>query len=162
VSANARKKQKGKRGQPRKWKSPPPEEGSGQPQRVRNGHPNNHKVGHYEGPLREVIDSAREALSVYLLTEDPFPMDEVVRNDQRDGAELENPRRAIKWKKMIDGFFNTALEKNEDALALSKSFLDLMLCSAEGVYTKIQCLRSQMLSVLQYVTHLTDTGSSLT
>ena len=89
-------------------------------------------------------------------------MDEVVRNDQRDGAELENPRRVIKWKMMIDGFFNTALEKNEDALALSKSFLDLMLCSAEGVYTKIQCLRSQMLSVLQYVTHLTDTGSSLT
>ena len=67
-------------------------------------------------------------------------MDEVAQNDQCDGAVSEHPRRAIKWKKMIDGFFNTALEKNEDALALGKSFVDLILCSAEGVYTKIQCL----------------------
>ena len=118
MSTNAKKKRKGKSGRPHKWKSPPPEEESGQPQRVRTGHPNNHKVGHYEGPLREVIDSAREALSVYLLTEDPFPMDEVARNDQRDGTELENPKRAIRWKKMIDGFFNAALEKNQDASVL--------------------------------------------
>ena len=88
---------------------------------MRNGHHNNHKVGHYEGPLREVIDSAREALSVYLLTEDPFPMDEVARNDQRHSTESVHPKRAIKWQKMIDGFFNTALEKNEDALALGMS-----------------------------------------
>ena len=57
------------------------EEGSDQTcekvQRVRNRHSNNNKVGHYDGPLREVIDSAQEALSVYLLTEDPFLMDEV-------------------------------------------------------------------------------------
>lgn len=44
--------------------------------------------------------------------------------------------------KMIDGFFNAALEKNSDALALSKLFLDLMLFldpmlhSAEGVHTR--------------------------
>ena len=68
-------------------------------------------------------------------------MDEVPQNDQCDGAALEHPKRAIKWKKMIDGLFNTALEKNEDALALGKSFIDLTLHSAEGVYTKIQCLQ---------------------
>ena len=130
--------------------------------RMRNGHPSNCRVGHYEGPLREVIDSAREALSVYLLTEEPFPMDEVLRNDQRDDTESENPKRAIKWRKVIDGFFNTALEKNADALALGKLFIILMLCSAEGVYTKIQPPRSQQPSVLQYVIHLTDTASSLT
>ena len=156
------RQQKGKRGRPLKWRSPAPEEGSGQPQQVCGGNPNNNRVGHYEGPLQEVIDSARQALSVYLLTEDPFPMDEVAQNDQRDGAASEHPRRAIKWKKMIDGFFNTALEKNEDALALGTSFLDLILCSSEGVYTKIRCLQSQMLSALQYVIHLTDTASSLT
>lgn len=38
--------------------------------------------------------------------------------------------------KMIDGFFNAALEKNSDALALSKLFLDPMLHSAEGVHTR--------------------------
>ena len=155
MSANA-KKQKGKRGRPRKWRSPPPEDGSGQPQRVRNGNSNNHKVGHYAGALREVIDSAQEALSVYLLTEDPFPMDEVLRNDQCGVTESENPKRSIMWKKMIDGFFNAALEKNEDALMLGKSLLDLMLRSAEVVYTKIRCLRSQMLSVLPYVICFTD------
>ena len=46
-------------------------------QQVCSGHPNNHKVGHYEGPLQEVIDSAWEALTVYLLTEDPFLVDEI-------------------------------------------------------------------------------------
>ena len=152
MSANA-KKQKAKRGRPCKWRSPPPEDGSGQPQQVRNGNPNNHKVGHYAGALQEVIDSAQEALSVYLLTEDPFPMDEVPRNDQHGVTESENPKRSIMWKKIIDGFFNTALEKNDDALVLGKSLLDLMLCSAEVVYTKIRCLRSQMLSVLLYVIH---------
>jgi hypothetical protein len=85
---------------------------------VRSGHPDNHKVAHYEGPLQEVIDSAREALTVYLLTEDPFPADEIARNDQRPSMESEEPRRSIKWKKRIDGFFNAALEENEDASAL--------------------------------------------
>jgi hypothetical protein len=156
------RKQKGKRGRPLKWKSPAPEEGNGQPQRVRSGNLNDNRVGHYEGPLREVLDSAREALVVYLLTEDAFPTDEVLRNDQRHGEESERPRSAIKWKKRVDEFFNTALEKNLDAMALGKSFVDLMLCSAEGVYTKIQCLQSHVVSALQYVIHLTDTASSLT
>ena len=129
---------------------------------MRNAHLSNYKVGYYDGPLQEVIDSAQEALSVYLLTEDPFPMDEVPRNDQRNGRESEDPKGVIKWKKIIDGFFNTALRKNEDALALGKLFIDLMLCSAEGVYMKIQPPRSQVPSVLQYVIHLTDTVSSLT
>jgi hypothetical protein len=129
VSAAARtqRKQKDTRGRPQKWKGPPlqgHEEGTDQPQqRMRQGHSDSHKVGHYEGPLREVIDSAREALFVYLLTEDPFPMDEAPRNDQ---LASETTKRAIKWKKMIDGFFNAALQKNEDALALGKLLLDLI------------------------------------
>ena len=89
-------------------------------------------------------------------------MDEVTRNDQCDGTKLENPRRAIKWKKMIDGFFDAALKKNQDALQLGTLFLDLMLCSAEGVCTKIQPPRSQLPSVLQYVIHLTDAVSYIT
>jgi len=170
MSADAAKKgkQKVKRGRPHKFTSPSKdaEDRSDQPretmQRVRNRHSNNNKVGHYDGPLREVIDSAREALSVYLLTEDPFPMDEVNRNDQYDGTESENPRRAIKWKKMIDGFFDTALKNNKDASKLGTSFLDLMSCSAEGVCTKIRPPRSQLPSVLQYVIHPTDAASFVT
>lgn len=93
--------------------------------RVRNGHASDQKMSHYQGPLREVIDSAREALSVYLLTEDPFPMDEITRNDQRNGTESVNPKGTIRWKKRIDRFFNAALEKNEDALALGMLFFKL-------------------------------------
>lgn len=143
MSADSRKKAKpkSKRGRPNIWKNTPEgaEAGSDQPQdivqRVRIGNSNNHKVGHYEGPLREVIDTAREALSVYLLTEDAFPVDDVARNDERDGTESEHPRRAVKWKKRVDKFFNDALEMNEDALALGKLFIDLVSHSAEGVYT---------------------------
>ena len=85
---------------------------------MRSGHTDDNKVGHYEGPLREVIDSTREALTIYLLTEDPFLVDEIARNDQHPNTESENTRRPIKWKKKIDGFFNAALEENEDAIAL--------------------------------------------
>ena len=42
-----------------------------------SGYPDNNKFGHYEGPLQEVIDSAQEALTIYLLTEDPFLVDEI-------------------------------------------------------------------------------------
>ena len=76
-------KNKVKKGQPHKLTTPlqDGEEGSDQPckkvQWVHNRHSNNNKVGHYNGPLWEVINSVQEALSVYLLTEDPFPMDEV-------------------------------------------------------------------------------------
>lgn len=103
MSADALKKgkQKANRGQPPRWKSPGLRDAKGgieQPegvtQQVCHGHHSNHKVGHYEGALWEVIDSAREALSVYLLTEDPFPMDVILQNDELD--ELENPRRTIK------------------------------------------------------------------
>ena len=142
------------------------EEGSDQTrkkvQRVRNRHSNNNKVGHYDSPLQEVINSAREALSVYLLTEDPFLMDEVTRNDQCDGTESENPKRAIKWKRMIDGFFDAALKGNKDALKLGTLSLDLMRCSAEGVCTQIRPPRSHLPSVLQYVIHLTDAASFIT
>ena len=170
MSADAVKKgkQKVKKGWPLKFASPlkDTEEGSDQPceamQWVHNRHSNNHKVGHYDGPLQEVIDSAQEALSVYLLMEEPFPMDEVTRNDQCDGTKSENPKRAIKWKKKIDGFFNAALEKNKDALELGTLFLDLMLCFAEGVCTKIRPPRSQLPSILQYVIHLTDAASFIT
>ena len=79
----------------------------------------------------------QEALSFYLLTEDPFLMDEVTQNDQCDGTKLENPQRAIKWKKMIDRFFDAVLKRNKDALKLGTLFLDLMPCSAEGVCTQI-------------------------
>lgn len=85
---------------------------------VHSGHPDDNKVGHYEGPLQEVIDSAQEALTIYLLTEDPFPVDEITQNDQHCSTESENIKRPIKWKKKIDGFFNTALEENEDTIAL--------------------------------------------
>ena len=165
-------KQKTKRGRPGKWGNPPKdaEEGSDQPQaqekmqRVYNGHTNDQRISYYQGALREVIDSAREALSVYLLTEDPFPMDEITRNDQRNGTESVNPKGTIRWKKKIDRFFNAALEKNEDALALGTLFfkLDLMLHAAEGVSTKIRSPQSHLPSVLQYVIHFTDTASSLT
>jgi hypothetical protein len=109
-----------KRGQPHQQTNHTEEEPQKQ---MRNGHLSHYKVGHYDGPLQEVIDSAQEALSVYLLTEDPFPMDEVPRNDQCNGTESENPKGAISWKKIIDGFFNAALRKNEDALALGKLYI---------------------------------------
>lgn len=97
---------------------------------------------------------------VYLLTEDPFPMDEVARNDQRDGTALEPAKRPLKWKKMIDRFFDTALKKNKDALALGESLLGLRSCSAE--YKKILPSRSQTPYVLQYVICLADTVYPLT
>lgn len=145
MSAGARQKngkQKAKRGRPPRWESPglrdPKEridQSKGTTRRVRHGHDDDHKLGFYQGALREVIDSAREALSVHLLTGDAFPMDVIPRNDELDDPESENPRRYIKWKKMIDGFFAAALAKNKDALALGKLFLDVMLHSAEGVHT---------------------------
>ena len=66
MSADAAKKGKNKvkKGRPCKLTSPLQngEEGSDQThkkvQQVRNRHSNNNKVGHYDGPLREVIDSA--------------------------------------------------------------------------------------------------------
>ena len=136
MSAYAKRKGQSKaaRDRPHTGKSLPlqdAEERSDRPrersQRTRNGHSNQHKVGHYGGPLQEVIDSAREALVVYLLTQDPFPTDEVVRNDQRDGTESE---KAMKWKQMLDGFFKAALEKNADALAIGELFSDLISHSA--------------------------------
>ena len=136
-------KNKVKKGQPCKLTSPLQngEGGSDQPckkvQWVRNRHSNNNKVGHYDGPLQEVIDSAQEALSVYLLTEDPFPMDEVTQSDQCDGTKSENLKRAIKWKRMINGFFDAALKGNKDALKYGMLSLNLMWCSAEGVCTQI-------------------------
>ena len=72
----------------------------------------------------------QEAFVIYFLTQDPFPMDEVTQNDQHDGPELENPKRVMRWKRVVNKLFKAALEKYEDALAIGELSLDLISHSA--------------------------------
>ena len=99
-----------------KFASPPPDAAGGKAagkssKRARTANPDATKLGHYVNEMKEVVDAARTLLAVYLFAENAFPGDEVPpASAMEDGSQ-----GPVKWRKVLDHFFNEAVGANEEA-----------------------------------------------
>jgi hypothetical protein len=79
-------------------------------------HPDATRLGHYENEMNEVVDAACTQLAVYLFAENAFPGDQVPPTSTMQ-SDIQGP---VKWRKVLDHFFNEAVRTNEDASGISR------------------------------------------